>query len=72
MPSPGYLAEKLEQVENNAPKATPLDEVVSVAESDKYTTSHTTDLAAFYRAVNKKVKGMQDFNLKYLPTLNIA
>ena len=56
-PSPGYLAEKLEQVETNAPKATPLDEVVSVAESDKYTTTHTTDLAGFYRAVSKKMKG---------------
>eukprot|EP00969_Alexandrium_andersonii_P068455 3019970-Alexandrium_andersonii.AAC.1 len=55
-PNAAYIAQKLEEVEQNEPKAAPLDEVLSVEDGDDYTLGTMVDVTGGLRVAEAKAK----------------
>jgi hypothetical protein len=55
-PGAAYLALKMEEVEQNEPRASPLDEVISIEDGDEYSLGASIDLAGGLRVTRQKAK----------------
>ena len=55
-PNAAYLAVKLEEVEQNEPQPTPLDEILCTDDSTDFDLSFGVDSAGAFKAIRKKVK----------------
>ena len=55
-PGAQYLSQKMEEVEQHMPTASPLDEIVSVDDNDDYQLGPALDPSGAFRVVRKKMK----------------
>jgi hypothetical protein len=68
VPSPEYLACKMEESEQEEPAASPLDEVLSIDDTESQATSASLDMSGRIRIIRQKSKGKMPVDSEELST----